>query len=394
MARTHDTDAIQPFVDGRVTEVNSMAPELYPICADRRVHALRVWEIPGEQSRRTSSCSMFSAVDTRRADTLSRFGRFYQHPGVFGTLYCLLVWSVTLANTESDFRDQSIFIEVDNTAALSWLLKRRASTPSAECIVRLYSLATAQFRFQSVGFAHIAGGVTIPVQRVAHGRPPKGRDDVLALASGGRMPETLANLRHLATVNSLADASWGTYVSGFRSWLAFCSALSIHWAMHGLSVARVVDLVCNYVILECCIRKLCPELVCDTYVYGVVAVLRVNSIPAADVLSEALKSSTVKMVADGLRKLYAKVHPRSERLKVAFSPAAARHMETLLASNKIDNGCKHLPWALFVLATLRLFACAMFAISFLLRKSEMLYKEGKMLPHHPRVCTERGSGGV
>jgi len=115
-------------------------------------------------------------------------------------------------------------------------------------------------------------------------------------------------------------------------------------------------------------------------VYGVVAVLRLNSIPSADVLSEALKSPTVKMVAGGLKKLYAKVHPASSRLKVAFSPAAARHMETLLMSGKIDNGCRHLPWSLCILATLRLFACAMFAISFLLRKSEMLYKEGKMLP--------------
>ena len=176
--------------------------------------------------------------------------------------------------------------------------------------------------------------------------------------------------------------------------------------MHALDLNAVTDLVCNFLVVECCIRKLCPDSVAGVYTHGVVAVLRLNAIPSAELFSSALKAPAVQFITSGLRRLYAKVHPKSEQVKVAFSPAAARHMNSLLSSGQIDNGCRHLSAPLIVLATLRLFACCMFAIPFLLRKSEMLYKEGKAAPptrssitffnaqHHIIPDHLVGSGGV
>ena len=74
----------------------------------------------------------------------------------YGILYCLLVWSLdpSLAHR---LRDAVIEVELDNSAAISYLLKNRAnSKSSAHCIVRLYSLAMALFGW-SITSSHLAG---------------------------------------------------------------------------------------------------------------------------------------------------------------------------------------------------------------------------------------------
>ena len=97
-------------------------------------------------------------------------------------------------------------------------------------------------------------------------------------------------------------------------------------------------------------------------------------------LTTATKTPTFKLVRDGLERLYHRIHPKADSIKMAFSPAAARECNRLLCCGLINNGARGLPVKLSNLATQRIFASLMFAISFLLRKSEMLYKEGKPAP--------------
>ena len=154
----------------------------------------------------------------------------------------------------------------------------------------------------------------------------------------------------------------------------------MHWALPSATQSFVTNFACDYIVLECCIRKLQPDSISGVYLPGIINILRLNSVPAADLLSAAVKSATFKFVRDGLERLYRKIHPKSESIKMAFSPAAARHMYALLSSGVLDNGCKHMSSNFSLLATLRLFSSTLFAISFLLRKSEMLFKLGKVHP--------------
>ena len=74
----------------------------------------------------------------------------------FAFLYCLLVWSCD-EEIGPLLRDAVIDAELDNTAAISYLLKHRANSKStAHCIVRLYSLAVALFGWSIVS-SHLAG---------------------------------------------------------------------------------------------------------------------------------------------------------------------------------------------------------------------------------------------
>ena len=74
----------------------------------------------------------------------------------YAFFYCLLVWSTDKALAPL-LRDAVIHVELDNTAAISYLLKNRANSKStAHCIVRLYSLAVALFGWSLVS-SHLAG---------------------------------------------------------------------------------------------------------------------------------------------------------------------------------------------------------------------------------------------
>ena len=77
----------------------------------------------------------------------------------FAFLLCLLVWSLDV-DLGALLRDAVIAVELDNTAAISYLLKQRAnSKTSAHCIVRLYSVAMALFGWSIDTSAshHLAG---------------------------------------------------------------------------------------------------------------------------------------------------------------------------------------------------------------------------------------------
>ena len=74
----------------------------------------------------------------------------------YAFLFTLLVWS-TDEVLAPRLRDAVIYVELDNTAAISYLLKNRANSKStAHCIVRLYSLAVALFGWSIVS-THLAG---------------------------------------------------------------------------------------------------------------------------------------------------------------------------------------------------------------------------------------------
>ena len=76
----------------------------------------------------------------------------------YAFLYALLVWS-TDESLGPRIRDAVIYVELDNTAAISYLLKNRANSKStAHCIVRLYSLACALFGWSIIS-SHIPGSL-------------------------------------------------------------------------------------------------------------------------------------------------------------------------------------------------------------------------------------------
>lgn len=61
--------------------------------------------------------------------------------------FCLLVWTVELQDSPHSLHEASIAIELDNKAAISWLMKQRGRSKSAYTLVRAYSLAKFIFKW-------------------------------------------------------------------------------------------------------------------------------------------------------------------------------------------------------------------------------------------------------
>ncbi len=122
----------------------------------------------------------------------------------FAIIYCLLVWAVTFEGTAHSLRDSCVHVELDNTAAVSWLLKNRSSSPTAHCIVRLYSLAMSYFGITIGHACHLAGLLNTRADDLSRVDSPIDFSDIDAflLSQAQRIdPQLEADLRKVGTTS-------------------------------------------------------------------------------------------------------------------------------------------------------------------------------------------------
>ena len=121
-------------------------------------HAFWVRRILIHIKRRCLNFVLFFTVDKGRNRSLPATQSIHQYTGIFW-FDILPLGMDTLENTEFSLRDRCILVELDNTSAVSYLLKHRTNSKSlSHCIVRLYSLAIPVFGL-IVDQCHLAGAL-------------------------------------------------------------------------------------------------------------------------------------------------------------------------------------------------------------------------------------------
>jgi len=129
-----------------------------------------------------------------------------------------------------------------------------------------------------------------------------------------------------------------------------------------------------------------PQSIITVYLPGILNLMQLNRLPSAPLFAAAIKDPAVDLVHKGFKRLYHMVHPASSSLKIAFTACSAFRAFQLLQSGSISDGASHLSLSLRFLTRLRFYAAMMFGIYFLLRKSEFLFKPGKIAPPLRSCC--------
>ena len=94
--------------------------------------------------------------------------------------------------------------------------------------------------------------------------------------------------------------------------------------------------ICEYLAFECGIRLLSPDSVIGTYLPGIIHIFDIKQIPSV-FITIATKQPSFLLASRGFHNLYSMVHPKSSKIKIPFSTAAAKECYRLLCNGFINS---------------------------------------------------------
>ena len=138
-------------------------------------------------------------------------------------------------------------------------------------------------------------------------------------------------------------------------------------------LTETVMKVVQYVAIQCGLRGMSPKSIKDTYLPGISSTFIRTKV--ANNFREATRSEETKTHLEGWAKVYAKLHPVSGRMKIAFGMDLAREMKIMMNEcREFSGGGRSAEDA--ELMRFRLYLCAAVGINYMLRGGEHIEKKG------------------
>ena len=135
------------------------------------------------------------------------------------------------------------------------------------------------------------------------------------------------------------------------------------------SVQETVAHVNTYVAIQCGMRGMHPASIRKTYLPGIVATFEIRR--EVNNFENAVAQKDVKLILEGCEKMYLKMHPVAETVKIAFGmDLALCSKETMKTMGTFREDPRHMD-----LKQKRMFVVMCVGIYFMLRKSEHISKK-------------------
>jgi hypothetical protein len=127
--------------------------------------------------------------------------------------------------------------------------------------------------------------------------------------------------------------------------------------------------------MQCAVRKLCPTTLSKSYLGGIADCLEQAGEDHHLIRAEAADRD-VKRALRGFQRIYERLHPRADNLKLAFGLDLARDAKALMTARGDFRQESKGNSAIQELMQLRVYVCMAVGIYFMLRKSEHLCGKG------------------
>ena len=147
---------------------------------------------------------------------------------------------------------------------------------------------------------------------------------------------------------------------------------------------KLEDVIADFMVVECGIRKLAPDTVYKTYLPGIAAMMDTMKKACADDFRTAINSKEVKLVFRGFERQYNRKRPKAARHKLPFGLDLALRSKRVMADKEAFGGQgKHVG-----VLRKRVFVAMAVGILFLLRCSEHVEsKNGTAVPLTRKLIT-------
>lgn len=192
-----------------------------------------------------------------------------------------------------------------------------------------------------------------------------------------------------ALSNCLADSTFSTYDSGWKSWL-YCADFygdTFHTDCYlpcgrKLTIDECVSQLDLYIGYECGLRQIKPSSISDVYLSAIAKAFDIRGI--SNNFRLAANDPRTKTLLAGYTRMWAQKHPAHENIKIPFTLILALQAEQYLKSGALGVPsfvtCGSGIHA--VLGIMRLTCALFFGIFFLLRKGEFLPKSCNARSQH------------
>lgn len=177
-------------------------------------------------------------------------------------------------------------------------------------------------------------------------------------------------MRDKARDNAWARASQRTYLAAYNSWVTYCRLLSIDPKCQVTRLIEMEELVANYVIIQCSIRRLAPTSITKTYLPGIAACF--DSMKIKNSFREASNSKEIKLLSRGLQRSYNLRNPAAGRIKLPFGMDLALRAKIIMVEKNMLAERGRNGRDIDVLRE-RTFVAMAVGIHFMLRKSEHIH---------------------
>ena len=191
-----------------------------------------------------------------------------------------------------------------------------------------------------------------------------------------------------ALAHCLADSTFSTYASGWKSWL-YCADFygdSFHTDCSIKGVLMDVDACVAqldlYIGFECGLRLVKPTSISDVYLSAIAKAFDIRGI--RNNFRLAANDPRTKTLLAGYTRIWAHKHPAHENVKIPFTIVLALQAEQYLKSGSVNvpSFLTTGPSMQAVLGVMRLTCALFFGIFFLLRKGEFLPKGANVPSRH------------
>ena len=190
----------------------------------------------------------------------------------------------------------------------------------------------------------------------------------------GGVQEFAERMCQYARENRWSKNSRSSYKTAHNSWLEFCRVAEVnptcrHANGRMWSVQETVAHVNTYVAIQCGMRSMHPASIRKTYLPGIVATFEIRR--EVNNFENAVAQKDVKLILEGCEKMYLKMHPVAETVKIAFGmDLALCSKETMKTMGTFREDPRHMD-----LKQKRMFVVMCVGIYFMLRKSEHISKK-------------------
>ena len=194
-----------------------------------------------------------------------------------------------------------------------------------------------------------------------------------------------------ALAHCLADTTFTTYASGWKSWLHcaefygnsfYTDCILPDRHRTPLSLSECVLQLDLYIGYECGLRQIKPSSIADTYLSAIAKAFDIRGIK--NNFRAAANDPRTKTLLAGYANIWARKHPAHEIIKIPFTLVLALQSEIFLKSGdiKFSNFVTSGTSPRAILDVMRLTCALFFGIFFLLRKGEFLPKSASTC-HRP-----------